>query len=166
MRRQEASRYAGPSALLASRGGSAGGPPGPSGPASPGLDDMDLNPRSRSYLSPYATLPGEGGEQVSLPGPPPRCSVASIAKEVREQCVQDYRKERACLHARMPQLGLDIPADVLSRGLAPVQDKPFLECVSRLPKPGMDLESRPGSVKQAKRPAQSAKKRGARSARH
>eukprot|EP00798_Chlamydomonas_sp_ICE-L_P002776 gene2776-12653_t len=50
----------------------------------------------------------------------------------------------------------------LDHALCPIPDKPFLECIAKLPKPGDSLASQPESVPQPKKKrAKSAKKKKA-----
>jgi len=55
----------------------------------------------------------------------------------------------------MQELGVaECNGESMRRALAPVADKPYLDLLAALPKPGQHLQSRPGSV-----PTKSKKKR-------
>ena len=58
----------------------------------------------------------------------------------------------AMLHKRQVLgVGRLIPTRVVAHALAPMPDKPFLECIARLPQPGGSLVSRPASVMSIKK---------------
>ncbi|KAG2436820.1 hypothetical protein HXX76_006342 [Chlamydomonas incerta] len=161
VRRQEANRFAKP--------GAAGGggapwqqPPGmrrpgetddhglPAGTLSPYANaNADLAAATAAAAASSATapssvsfmLPGGGGAAAS------NAAVAGANMRLRHAEVASYDRGRADLVARLAQLGLGVNSDTLDRALRPVEDRPFLDCISRLPKPGEHLPSRPGSVR-------------------
>ncbi|KAG2497744.1 hypothetical protein HYH03_004477 [Edaphochlamys debaryana] len=87
------------------------------------------------------TLPGAAGAAGGLGG------AAGANMRLRHADVSAYDVGRADLVARLASLGVSVNSDTLDRALRPVEDRPFLDCISRLPKPGEHLVSRPGSVR-------------------
>ncbi len=169
MRRQEAGRFAGP---VGSGATGSWQQPGA------GTHDMGLPPGT---LSPYAnanadlaaataaattSTGGAGGGAVSflLPGGGPSMGpvVSGASMRMRHADVGAYDAGRSDLVVRLARLGVAVDSDTLDRALRPVEDRPFLDCIAKLPKPGEHLVSRPGSVRlpaAKKKKKASAKKR-------
>jgi len=78
-------------------------------------------------------------------------SIVATARDVRNAAHTEYARDME----RLKELGLrDSQGEVVHKALAPVADKPYLDLLAALPKPGQHLPSRPASV-----PARSKKKR-------
>uniref|UniRef100_A0A7R9VF90 Uncharacterized protein n=1 Tax=Chlamydomonas euryale TaxID=1486919 RepID=A0A7R9VF90_9CHLO len=145
IRRQEASRYA---------------VPGLHGGGGLGGDEL-LSPYAGLVLEQAGGLGGDGGGMPGL-----LTSTAVLAREVRERAAGEYEMEATEISRRVNELGLfgRITLADIEHALAPVPDKAYLECLSKLPRPGDLLPSRPGSQLSAvrKKPkAKGATKRGA-----
>lgn len=154
VRRQEANRFAKPSAAGGTsapwqqqpgmhKPGNANDPSLPAGTLSPYANaNADLAaataaassaavPSSVSFM-----LPGGGGGAASS------AAVAGANMRLRHAEVTSYDRGRADLVMRLAQLGVGVNSDTLDRALRPVEDRPFLDCISKLPKPGDHLPSR------------------------
>lgn len=162
MRRLESLRFAAPTANDNPKFGADGSkmthgsPPGVEGD-----EDDEEGDLMSAYLSPYAranadfaaaeadaaagehTVGGGGGVHAGARGALMRARHADVA-------AFDRHERAALVHA----LGGMIPSmavapEVIDRALRPVADRPFLECIAKLPRPGAHLESRPSSLKVA-----------------
>ncbi|KAG2444118.1 hypothetical protein HYH02_009059 [Chlamydomonas schloesseri] len=164
VRRQEANRFAKPGAA-----GSAGGsapwqqPPGmrKPGDADHGLPAGTLSPYANANADlAAATAAAAASSSAAVPssvsfllpgggsgGASSSAAVAGANMRLRHAEVASYDRGRADLVARLAALGVGVNSDTLDRALRPVEDRPFLDCISRLPKPGDHLPSRPGSVR-------------------
>ena len=88
-------------------------------------------------------------------------TVTSAARDLRARAQEDHVHEVTAIERRIAALGLEGVLDVLKvdHALGPVPDKAYLECISKLPRPGEHLRSRPGVVRSASsRPAASKRK--------
>jgi hypothetical protein len=161
VRRQEASRYAAPSLRVAAvHLSSAAGEEGCSSPGTP----AGGNPAMQGYISAYSGVTTDAVEAVAsgfqdlahapdalrlVPGLSPPPTTTSTAAEVRAGAQALYERDARRIAARVAELGLmgAVKPEMLAAALAPVPDRPFLECVARLPRPGENLPSRPISVR-------------------
>ncbi|GLC37011.1 hypothetical protein PLESTM_000531000 [Pleodorina starrii] len=66
---------------------------------------------------------------------------------LRHADVTLYDRGRGQLLHRLNSLGVPVASGALDRALRPLEDRPFLDCIARLPRPGEHLVSRPGSVR-------------------
>jgi len=150
VRRQEASRFAAPALRATSQL-----------PPSTGGIGAD-------YISAYAGVTVDavnalaaGVDSLSsgadafrvTPGLAPPPSTAAAAESVRAEAQYEYERDVYRIAARMQQLGMvgSVRPEAMQHALAPVPDKAYLECLAKLPRPGSNLSSRPGSVKEAKK---------------
>ncbi|GIL47888.1 hypothetical protein Vafri_4522 [Volvox africanus] len=76
-------------------------------------------------------------------------AAAALGASMRQRHadVSTYDRGRPELLRRLNSLGVPVSRDTLDRALRPLEDRPFLDCIARLPKPGDHLVSRPGSVR-------------------
>ena len=185
IRRQEASRFASPSAHYGSGGGAARVDGGYMSPYRHVVSDQVCplyltQPAEKSCQmcyarpsdnSPLTILPppllswvqlgldSDGPSSQRMPGLVLPSTVTSIARECRARARDETDAELHAIGHRMAELGLEgmLDAAVLEHALAPVPDKAYLDCLAKLPRPGEHLESRPGSG--AVRPGSSGKKK-------
>ncbi|GFR40625.1 hypothetical protein Agub_g1207 [Astrephomene gubernaculifera] len=170
VRRQEASRYAAPGGMHS------GGMPWPHHLGRPDVDDGSA---LVGTLSPYANANADlaaataaaatFSTSVNFMMPPPPAGGGAAAAlgasmRMRHAEVAMYDRGKTDLLMRLNNMGLNVSGETLDRALRPVEDRPFLDCIARLPKPGEHLVSRPGSVGQQgaskkKRSKSSSKKR-------
>lgn len=175
VRRQEAGRIA---PLNGSLGGSAPGsmPWQIDALRRSDYDDAGL---AAGSLSPYAnanadlaaataaaTGPGSMGLMMSQGTSLPGGSAVALGASMRQRHadVTSYDRSRGELMTRLTNLGVTVSGEALDRALRPLEDRPFLDCIARLPRPGEHLVSRPGSVrlpaaKKKKRSKSAGKKR-------
>ncbi|PNG99742.1 hypothetical protein TSOC_014473, partial [Tetrabaena socialis] len=154
VRRQEVNRFA-------PAGSGAGGMPGyhsqwhgdniPPGTLSPYANaNADLAAATAAAATHIAMPAGApGAVSFMLPGSNASGGTAAAAAgasmRLRHAEVGSYDMGRADLVTRLASLGVAVSGETLDRALRPVEDRPFLECISKLPKPGEHLVSRPGS---------------------
>lgn len=157
VRRQEASRFAAPSLRATAL-------------PHPGAGNLGAD-----YISAYAgitvdavhSLAAGVDDVVNAPeaiqltaGLVPPVTTMAAAESVRAAAPYEYERDVYKIGVRMQQLGIVgcVRPEAMQHALEPVPDKPYLECLAKLPRPGSNLESRPGSVKEARK--KSAKKKG------
>ncbi|KAF5831245.1 hypothetical protein DUNSADRAFT_13375 [Dunaliella salina] len=139
LRRQEAVRHSSP---LRDQGDGCSGPTASQG--------------SQDYLSAYQGVTVEAVSAVTMgldklsPEHPAALhhlavphSIVATARDVRNAAQTEYARDMQ----RLKELGLrDSHDEVMHKALAPVADKPYLDLLAALPKPGQHLPSRPASV--------------------
>lgn len=88
---------------------------------------------------------GAASAKEMVPGLTPTLSMAAAAQEMRNASKQEFAADTRKIAMRIQQLGLTdkMSPQAVYAALAPVPDKDFLECISKLPKPGDHLPSRP-----------------------
>ncbi len=141
VRRQEASRFAAPSAHSATDGSGGGG-----------TTAMQVD---AGYLSPYAALVSDpigleqDGGTAKMPGLKLPPSVTATARAVRTAAGEEHSRDIARIGQRVHAHGLEgvLRGGPTDHALSPVPDKPFLECLAKLPRPGDMLPSRGDSAK-------------------
>jgi hypothetical protein len=159
VRRQEASRYAAPSLRVATAALRS------AADEEAGTTPATVNhPSMQGYISAYSGVTTDAVEALAsgfqdlahapealrlVPGLAPPPTTTTTAAEVRAGAQTLYERDARRIAQRVSELGLvgAVRPEVLAAALAPVPDKPFLECVARLPRPGENLPSRPSSVR-------------------
>ncbi len=121
-------------------------------------------PASTDELSAYSGVTREAADSIAVghqdmetapdtlrlvPGLAPAPTLSRVAQHERTSAMHAYEYEAIEVAARMNNKGLvgALQPATLLKALAPVPDKPFLECLAKLPRPGSNLSSRPGSVR-------------------
>ncbi len=162
VRRQEASRYAMP--LTRCLPGSSS--TAPSSP--PQLPPSSSLPAASALMAPgelsaYAGVTRETHASLAagilevasapdalrlVPGLAPAPTTADVAHAERSAAAGSFEREAWRIATRVQELGLvgAVRPQAMIRALAPVPDRPYLECIARLPRPGEHLQQvRPGS---------------------
>ncbi|EFJ48500.1 hypothetical protein VOLCADRAFT_117542 [Volvox carteri f. nagariensis] len=164
VRRQEAGRIAPLNGNLGSRGSPGGAAAPPWQVNALRRSEYDDGPLGPGSLSPYANANADlaaataaaatsGPGAMSFMGPTGgglhSAAAASLGASMRQRHadVARYDTGRSELLHRLISLGVAVKGDALDRALRPLEDRPFLDCIARLPKPGDHLPSRPGSVR-------------------